>query len=88
MAVLQVRSIDDQLYEMLSRRAALDNRSISQEVISILKKHMSTPEYRFADTTQSYLEMCGSWDDPRGAEEIVSEIREGRRSERRFKDIF
>ena len=88
MAVLQVRSIDDQLYETLARRAALDHRSISQEVIIILKKYLSTPEPRFADTTNSFLEMCGSWEDPRKAEEIVAEIRHDRHSKRRFKDIL
>ena len=88
MAVLQVRSIDDQLYATLARRAALDHRSISQEVISILKKHLSTPEPRFADTTNSFLEMCGCWEDSREAEDIVVEIRADRQSARRFKDVF
>lgn len=32
MANLQVKSIDDDLYESLGRRAAMENRSISQEI--------------------------------------------------------
>ena len=41
MATLQVRSIDNQLYKALGRRAAQDNRSISQEVDAILQEYLS-----------------------------------------------
>ena len=37
MAMLQVRDIDDRLYDRLKFAAKCDNRSISQQVISILK---------------------------------------------------
>lgn len=36
MAILQVRDIDDRLYDFLKRSAKLRNRSISQEVITIM----------------------------------------------------
>jgi len=54
MAILQVRDIDDRLYDTLKQRAHIDNRSISQEVISILEKHLSAPDTFNARTTREF----------------------------------
>lgn len=82
MAVLQVRNIADELYGALGRRAALDNRSISQEVIEIIKTYLATPRnHRGGD--EEALRMAGSWDDSRAADEIVSQLRQ-ERTTRRF----
>jgi len=86
MATLQVRSIDDQLYEALRRKAARDNRSISQEVIAILKEHLSQPTHKSA--TESFMELCGTWKDEKSAKEISQDIRKSRQSKTRFKDVF
>ena len=88
MATLQVRSIDDQLYEALGRRAAMDNRSISQEVVAILKEYLSLPDSIHPRGTGSFLELCGSWKDDRSADEIISDIRSNRISDTRFKEQF
>lgn len=82
MAVLQVRSMDDELYKALGRRAALDNRSISQEVISIIERHLSKPFEEILKTDDEALKLAGSWDDPRSPEEITSSIREARNTDR------
>jgi len=87
MATLQVRSIDDQLYEALGRMAARDHRSISQQVIAILKEHLSQPA-RKANATEDFLSLCSTWKDERTAEEIVREIRANRKSRTRFKEIL
>ncbi len=88
MATLQVRSIDDNLYKMLGRRASMDNRSISQEVISILKAYLSTPETSDRNTTDAYLELCGSWQDDREPEAIVGELRQARRNRSSKQELF
>ena len=44
MANLQVKSMDDQLYQALGKRAAMDQRSISQEVIFIIKDYLRIPK--------------------------------------------
>lgn len=85
MATLQVRSIDDQLYEALGRMAARDHRSISQQVIAILKEHLSQP-MRHANATEEFLSLCSTWKDEKKAEEIVHEIRGDRKSTTRFKE--
>ena len=83
MATLQVRSIDDRLYEALGKRAAMENRSISQQVVFILKTYLATPTSRHQDATERFLKICGTWDDPRDAETIAAEIRAARRTGRR-----
>ena len=72
MATLQVRSIDDQLYEILGKVAKDENRSISQEVIYILKKYFSKPIKHSDDATEAFLEL--TLDDERDANEIISDI--------------
>ncbi len=88
MATLQVRSIDEQLYRALGKRAAMENRSISQEVVSMLKAYLSTPTANYQSLTARFLEMCGSWDDTRDEDDIIAEIRQDRRTSERFQDMF
>lgn len=87
MATLQVRSIEDQLYAALGRKAARENRSISQEVIVILKEYLSQPA-QYKSATESFMELCGTWKDEKSAKEISQDIRENRRSKTRFKEVF
>lgn len=88
MATLQVRSIDEKLYKALGRRATMDNRSISQEVVSILQAYLSAPKVRHENSTQAFLELCGTWSDDRTEQEIADEIRRDRKSSDRFAEMF
>ena len=87
MATLQVRSIDDGLYRALSKRAKMENRSISQEVIAIIKDFLSHTHKNHRNATNTFLKLAGSWQDPRDANEIADEIR-GSRHTKRFKEIL
>ena len=87
MATLQVRSIDDRLYEALGKKAAQKNRSISQEVMAILREYLSRPAH-VRNATEQFLELCGSWQDERSTTEIATEIRKSRQASTRFKEIF
>ena len=60
MAILQVRDIDDRLYETLKTKAKLDNRSLSQEVISILERFLANPIYFEKSPTDEFLSLSGS----------------------------
>ncbi len=84
MAVLQVRSMDDDLYGALGRRAAMENRSISQEVIEIVKRYLAVPRAVSAGADEDALRLAGSWNDPRSAGEIVDDLRKARAT-RRFR---
>jgi len=87
MATLQVRAMDDRLYEALGRRATMDNRSISQEVVMIVKEYLSVPDIHHKRKTESFLELAGSWHDEKSADEIISELGKSRQnSASRFKE--
>ena len=87
MANLQVKSIDEDLYESLGRRAAMENRSISQEVVSILKSYLSTPGHQHNKVNQQFLELCGSWDDEQTAEEMIKQVRKARNRKNSHREI-
>jgi plasmid stability protein len=86
MANLQVKGIDDGLYEQLKRLAITENRSVSQEIIFLLKAHLASPN-RISSTpspAEVLLQLSGAWEDSRPAEEIVAEIRNARENSQRL----
>lgn len=84
MANLQVRDIDERLYESLRARASKERRSISQEVIHILEKYLSIPRAYYINPTDEFLTLAGSWEDDRSADDIMKSIRRGRTESTRF----
>ena len=87
MAILQVRDIDDRIYENLKRISQQNKRSISQEVIHIIETYLSDPQIqKKKNSTEEFLGLAGSWEDDRSAEEIVAEIRKGRSTNKRFSE--
>ncbi len=86
MANLQVRDLDDRLYNSLKNLAKRENRSLSQEVISILEKYLSNPAVFNSNSTKEFLSLSGAWDDDRTAGEIIAGIRKNRKKSRRFAD--
>jgi len=84
MANLQVRDIDDRLYQSIRNLATIEKRSISQEVVHILEKYLSMPTSFDLNPTEEFLKLAGSWEDTRSADDIVFEIRSYRRKSKRF----
>ena len=83
MATLQVRSIDERLYGALGRRAEMDHRSISQEVVAILNDYLACPaKTPQGAATDAFLELAGSWTDDRDADAVMAEIRKARTTNR------
>jgi hypothetical protein len=78
MATLQVRDIDDRLYKYLKTSAKLKNRSISQEVITIIQDHLNNSQNPAVNATRAFIELSGAWKDDRPAEEIIMDIRKHR----------
>jgi len=87
MANLQVKSIDDELYEALGRLAAQENRSISQEVVYLLKKHLSQPQKAASSGADAFLDMIGSWQGDESAEEMIADIRKGRETSSGHREV-
>jgi len=85
MANLQVKGMDDRLYEELKKLAAAQNRSVSQEVIFLLKSYFASQQALISAKTPAevLLQLAGSWVDERESVEIVKEIRAGRKNSKR-----
>jgi plasmid stability protein len=82
MANLQIKNIDDELYAQIKHLAALENRSVSQEVLFLVKDYLAKGGTLSAAKTPArvLLGLSGSWEDERSAEEIAREIRSGRKN--------
>jgi plasmid stability protein len=60
MANLQVRDIDDKLYDSLKRQAELKHRSISQEVVMIIESHLNRSNLESEIHTLEFLKLSNS----------------------------
>ncbi|MFC1708403.1 antitoxin [Planctomycetota bacterium] len=80
MATLQVKGIDDDLYGALRRRAELENRSISQQVVHIIESFLSQESAAASLATAQFLELCGSWSGEEAAEDLIQDLRKSRKS--------
>ncbi len=86
MANLQVKDIDDSLYNLLKQRATLERRSVSQEVVLIIEKYLSSPDQFDKNPTKYFLQLCGCWIDEKSADEIIEDIQTSRKNSLRFEN--
>ncbi len=83
MAILQVRDIDNSLYEAVKTIAKKERRSISQEVIVMIESYIGNPKQTSAaDATEEFLNL--SWQGDEAADEIIDSIRKSRKNSKRF----
>jgi len=90
MANLQIKGIDDQLYADLKRIAASENRSVSQQVLYLVKAYLVRKNQLQAIKTPAevLLDLFGSWQDARGPQEIIGDLRAARKSSEKLKEGF
>jgi hypothetical protein len=86
MANLQIKGIDDKLYDTIKKLAASENRSVSQEILFLVKEHVAKRKQTVAIRTpaQVLLDLSGSWVDNRSANAIITEIKAARRNSRKL----
>ena len=86
MANLQIKGMDDNLYDRLKTMAASQNRSVSQQVLYLVKSYLAKGKKIDEKKTsaQVLLELSGSWEDTRSSAEIIAEIRRGRKNSRKL----
>lgn len=80
MANLQIKGVDDTLYHQLKQLAASENRSVSQQVLYLIRSALAHPG-TLADLKNPaliLLELSGAWEDKRDAASIVADIRKSR----------
>jgi len=85
MATLQVRDIDDRIYNALKQRAKSKHRSLSQEVAHIIEEYLSRPSGDTRKQSEMLLELSESWEGPESADEIIQTIRKNRVESKRFR---
>ena len=90
MANLQIKGIDDGLYAQIKILAASENRSVSQQVLFLIKEHLSKRKHLGSIKTPAgiLLELSGSWVDERKPEDIVKEIKRARRNSKKLQKGF
>jgi hypothetical protein len=90
MANLQIKGINAELYEELKRLAAAENRSVSQEVLFLVKNYLAKKGHinKLKTPAQVLLELSGSWEDDRPAEEIIADIKKARKNSRKLSEGF
>jgi hypothetical protein len=90
MSNLQIKGIDESLYQQLKQLAADENRSVSQQVLFLIRNHLAQ-KYRHNEGitgAQTLLALSGSWEDSRPAEQIIMQIKSARRSSRKLSEGF
>jgi len=90
MANLQIKNIQDDLYEEIKKLAAAENRSISQQVLFLVKEYLAKRKHLTAakSPAQVLLELSGSWEEDKNAEQIIKEIKSARKSSRKLEKGF
>jgi len=90
MANLQIKGMDDELYTSLKALAASENRSISQQVLFLLKQYLGR-KHRFQKIktpAQVLLELSGSWEDVRSSENIIEDLKSNRKNSQKLSRGF
>jgi hypothetical protein len=90
MANLQIKGIDDGLYAQIKNLAASQNRSVSQQVLFLIKEHLSKKKHLNVIKTpaEMLLELSGSWEDDRTPEDMVKDIKRARKNSIKLKEGF
>jgi hypothetical protein len=88
MANLQIKGIDDELYDRIKKLAASENRSVSQEMLFLVKEHLAKRKQTVGVSTpaQVLLDLWGSWADDRSADAIIAEIKEARKNSKKLEE--
>lgn len=90
MANLQIKGIDDRIYEELKALAARENRSLSQEVLFLIRRVLSRKNAleRSRSGAEALLALSGSWEDDRRSDDIIADIKAARQNSEKLKDGF
>ncbi len=90
MANLQIKNVADDLYEEIKKLASAENRSVSQQVLFLVREYLAKRKHLTATKSpaQVLLDLSGSWEDDKNAEQIVKEIKSARKSSRKLDKGF
>jgi len=90
MANLQIKGIQDALYAEIKDIASAENRSVSQQILFLVKEYLARRKHFQALKTpaQVLLELSGSWEDEKSIEQIINEIKVARKNSGKLAEGF
>ncbi len=90
MANLQIKGMDDELYTSLKDLAVSENRSISQQVLFMIKLYLGRKHQfqKIKTPAQILLELSGSWEDVRSSENIIKDLKSNRKNSQKLSKGF
>jgi hypothetical protein len=90
MANLQIKGVHDELYEEIKKVAEAENRSVSQQVLFLIRDYLT--RRRELQTSKCpadvLLGLSGSWEDDREPGEIVAEVKAARKNSKKLRRGF
>ena len=86
MANLQIKGIEDKFYSQIKEMAASENRSVSQQVLYLIKEYLTKAKQikQLKTPAQTLLELSGSWIDTKKSDEIIEELKKNRNNSRKL----
>jgi plasmid stability protein len=90
MANLQIKNIDDDFYKKIKALADAENRSVSQQVIFLVKDYLLKRQTisKIKTPAQMLLDISGSWDEDVEADEIIARIKRHRSNSKKLEQGF
>jgi plasmid stability protein len=90
MANLQIKNIDDDFYKKIKALADAENRSVSQQVIYLVKDYLLKRQTisKIKTPAQMLLDISGSWDEDGEADEIIARIKSHRTNSKKLEQGF
>ena len=87
MANLQIKGVRDELYEEIKKVAEAENRSVSQQVLFLIRDYLTRRRELKALKCPAdvLLGLSGSWEDDREPGEIVAEIKAARKTSKKLR---
>ena len=90
MANLQIKGIDDGIYAELKALAASEHRSVSQQVLFLVRAYLARTNHmnQIKTPAEVLIELSGSWEDPREPQKIVDDLRSARKNSKKLMKGF
>lgn len=90
MANLQIKGIDNEIYEEIKKLAAEENRSVSQQTLFLLKDYLAKKRLvrTLKTPAQVLIELSGSWEEDQDAPAIIAKIKRARKMSKKLKEGF
>ncbi|HOF04426.1 MAG TPA: hypothetical protein PK175_10940 [Syntrophales bacterium] len=90
MANLQIKGLNNDFYARIKELAGAENRSVSQQIVYMTKDYLAKREQIQSMKTSGkiLLDLAGSWQDDRTADEIILDLKQSRTITTRQREGF